>query len=895
MVPSLYDITPLESLVEQGYTLLTPNYRLARHIKTQWDVRRIAAGDRVWEPLPVQPLESWLLAQWELAVSLNLLPPVTPLSAAQALELWRQVIVQQARQSPEFRLLRPAAAAELASQAYEALRRWRVDMRRPSIRQSFELERDCGSFLSWLTLFEERLTASRQCTLPDCLTQLPALAGRLPPTPVALVECGEIAPLLRAALEALCSTTVEVKPQTEPGECLFHSFSDPRAELQAVAAWAAGLHRARPTATIGIVLSNTVDGVALEYLLRREFNCLGDSYTGLPVNFSSGIPLAQTPLVRDALAALSMGLEHTTVQVVESLLHSRFLDLADAHSALAQYFIMHLYTEGRQTLTVAAVQHSATHIQLGEQKGLVLGQCLRAVQGMRALRHRARPSIWAERYSAVLSLWGWPGVGTLDSLEFQQLELWYRTLDELRAYDAVCAPIDFGDALRLLRECCSRQISQPQTADSAVQVLGPLEAAGLAFEHLWLCGMQGASWPAAPRPNPLIPVGLQAQLRMPHASAEREWDFSEALITQYARTCRTLHASYSRHIDGVGDLPSALLAGFTYQPVPDPPLVAPQWSMSYSERVIEEVADNRGPCLQGEQLATMKGGSSLLEDQSRCPFRAFALHRLQVAPLGSFNVALSQAERGALLHGALFALWGEICDSTALHALSAEDQQHTIARAVQTALAAIPARKRATLGTTYWLLEAQRLASLLHEWLTVERTRSAFSVLQREEGKTLELASLPIQLRVDRMDLLPDGSRVIIDYKSAACTVQDWLGDRPARPQLLLYGIAEPGAAGALAFAQLRPRDCRYVGLGRVAAADGISTDISRVVQPRMNSADWSSLNTHWQQVLERIATAFVAGDAPVTPLTPATCTHCGLQPLCRVKLSAPSAGAPSE
>ncbi len=156
-------------------------------------------------------------------------------------------------------------------------------------------------------------------------------------------------------------------------------------------------------------------------------------------------------------------------------------------------------------MAISDLRNTAIGIRLGEEKGLELGRYLLALHKMRDLRRAAQPSIWAARFSEVLSVWGWPGTEALDSLEYQQLELWYQTLDEFRAYDAVCQRIDFGDALQLLRECCSRQISQPQTADSPVQVLGPLEAAGLTFEHLWLCDMQGASWPASPRPNPFIP------------------------------------------------------------------------------------------------------------------------------------------------------------------------------------------------------------------------------------------------------------------------------------------------------------------------------------------------------------------------------------------------------
>jgi ATP-dependent helicase/nuclease subunit B len=139
---------------------------------------------------------------------------------------------------------------------------------------------------------------------------------------------------------------------------------------------------------------------------------------------------------------------------------------------------------------------------------------------------------------------------------------------------------------------------------------------------------------------------------------------------------------------------------------------------------------------------------------------------------------------------------------------------------------------------------------------------------------------------VDRVDELPGGERVIIDYKSGSCTVQDWLGERPAKPQLLLYGIAAPAEASALAFAQVRPRECSYVGLGGVDAGPGISTDIAATVKGRMAADDWSSLNVRWQENLERLAEAFVQGEAQVDPLGAASCTWCGLQPLCRIDIA---------
>jgi probable DNA repair protein len=610
----------------------------------------------------------------------------------------------------------------------------------------------------------------------------------------------------------------------------------------------------------------------LEYLLRREFDCLGEHYNALPVNFSTGISLDRAPVVRDALAALSMGLQQTSVEAAVGLLRSRFVDLPDAGTPAAQRLVVRLFEAGREFLSTGDLRHAANDTAAEGGAGLALGRYLLEVSGMRELRKRARPSVWAQRFSSVLSVWGWPGGGPLDSLEFQQVELWYRTLEAFQGFDAVCGPLDYAAALSLLRDACSRQISQPQTADSRVQVLGPLEAAGLGFDQLWLCGLQGSSWPAPPRPNPLIPLHLQRRLQMPHATAEREWQFCEGLMRQYRRSAAVLHASYSRQLEGNPELPSSLLSDFTWETVPEPPAVDPAWTRQWQGRVVEHLADGAAPEVSGGQDGQPAGGSRLLEDQSQCPFRAFARHRLAVEPLGEFSVAQSAADRGSLLHDALYALWGEIPDHASLCGLDAAGESAAIEGAVHAALDAVPVGRRRSLGAAYWHLEALRLTGLLQEWLAVERQRAGFAVARREHDVTLALGQLQIRLRMDRIDELPDGSRLIIDYKSGRSSVADWQGDRPAKPQLLLYGLAAPESTVAIAVAQVRPRDSRFLGLGKVAAAPGVST-----------VEDWESLNARWRESLERLAAAFLSGDAAVDPLTGASCTWCGLQPLCRV------------
>ncbi|QIB67435.1 PD-(D/E)XK nuclease family protein [Kineobactrum salinum] len=237
------------------------------------------------------------------------------------------------------------------------------------------------------------------------------------------------------------------------------------------------------------------------------------------------------------------------------------------------------------------------------------------------------------------------------------MEQWRELLQYYASFDLLVAPLTYREALQLLRRCAAEKLFQPQTEDSNIQVLGPLEASGLRFDALWLCGMQASQWPAPARPQPFIPLSLQRRHEMPHAGAEREWAFADTLLRHYQRATPLLLASYSAQRDGVPELPSPLLAQFRTVATSGPPVLDPVWAARTAHGQLQLLDDRLAPPLHDTERATLGGGSGLLEDQSHCPFRAFARHRLQLRPLPQPEPGLSAAERGTVLHAALYQLW----------------------------------------------------------------------------------------------------------------------------------------------------------------------------------------------------------------------------------------------
>lgn len=885
---SRYDLAPLLPWIEQGFTLLTPNLRLARRIKAEWDRRQQAAGLRAWAPLAVHSLEGWLQSLWQQRCVAEPGLRRILLGSGTALALWQQVIEDDQRRTG-YHLLRTDAAARQAQQARDNLLRWQIPLDSPAATAGFALDADCSAFLRWHEAFDAALARDGLATPLDAISLLAAA----PPWPgrgdsrALLIAFEELSPLLSAALSASCAEVETLAPPAPGAQCRASAYPDRKSELAAIARWVKATFDSEPQASIGVVLDDMRgDRQRLEYLLRREFGCLDSDYGTLPVNFSTGWALAEVPVVRDALAALEASARQVPLESALALLRSRFLQLPDRHSPAALDFIRRLHDHGREQVDGGALRALAARLRLGE--------ILLEISTRRALQQAAAPSLWAERFHELLALWGWPGERSLDSLEYQQVEQWYGLLEQLCAYDAVCPALDQAGALHLLRRCCQDASFQPRTADSRVQVLGPLEAAGLQFDHLWLCGLQASQWPAPARPNPFIPVGLQRRLGMPHASAEREWQYARNLLAQYRSHCRVLHASYSQSVDGAPELSSALLEDFQWSQGEVTSGAPVDWQRQWRERDPDLLLDERAPAVDAAELATIRGGSALVEDQSHCPFRAFARRRLQLQPLSEPSLALNAAERGTLLHRALFLIWEELECADGLAALDGTAERQLIETVVSAAFDSVNTARRVAVGPACLEQEARHLAAVLHEWLAVERQREDFVVAAREQRVDLDLGPLQLHLQVDRIDRSPaTGALSIIDYKSGNCEPRSWLGQRPALPQLPLYSLASEAPVEALAFAQVRARKCAYKGLGARAVAPGINPDIARATRGREEVDNWEDLLAAWRGSLHTLADGFVEGRAEVDPLNASSCTWCGLQSLCRVDVDRPEPDEP--
>ncbi len=183
-------------------------------------------------------------------------------------------------------------------------------------------------------------------------------------------------------------------------------------------------------------------------------------------------------------------------------------------------------------------------------------------------------------------------------------------------------------------------------------IAGPAESAGLAADAVWFLGADEDAWPGSGATHPLLPLEVQRESRMPHATPQLDWDLAAAMTRRLLASAPEAHFSYARQSDGIDARPSRLIDKMKCPPQDLPAeLCAP----AVTEAQTITVEDFSCVPFPAGHAA---GGSSVLTSQSQCPFKAFATARLGAQDWAPAEAGLTASERGLLLHDVLHAIWG---------------------------------------------------------------------------------------------------------------------------------------------------------------------------------------------------------------------------------------------
>jgi ATP-dependent helicase/nuclease subunit B len=845
--------------LQDGATVITAGRRLARVLAREFHALEAARGHTVWNRPDVLPLDAFLdrtwgqwLGSWAGESTPILLDPL------QEQMLWEQII----RESPEgASLLQIPETARQVMETSRLIAEYRVP-----VDGSFEASQDWAAFASWWREFQRRCRGNlwlEHARLSDFLRER-IRAGEVPrPAAVYVAGFDEMTPQQGEFLEALGPwRAVETRDYHAAPER--RKLLDSSAEIRSAAAWARQLLETDPTAQIGIIVAP--DLTRLRPKAERIFGEIldpGDESRERERAFhlSVGPSLAEYPVVRAALLLMEFALGKLPLPRAGMFLRSPFLGGAEKEWQARAQLDAKLRKNGLWDVSLSGLLEAAGSCpQL--QRVLRRGE-----KQLRKLPEQQRPREWSRGIVDLLDAFGWPGEQALSSHEFQTIEAWNGMLSGFAALDLTAPPMNLAQVFDWLHRQSADTRFQVEDEAAPVQVMGMLEAAGLQFDHLWIMGLHDEALPAAASPNPFLPTSLQREYRLPHSSAERELEFASKLMERLLASAPDVVLSYPETDGDRALAPSPLLAEGPW--LRDDESYTNQWIAHMSaSAVFEEIADETGPQLVQSDST---GGASLFKDMAACPFRSFAKHRLGGRPLEEADLGLSYRDRGTTVHKALEFIWRELGSRAGLMELGGLELEALIDRGADAAVAKLgPGIGRD--------LEKRRLQKLLPEWLEIEKSRSDFSIGGIEAERVVSVGGLQVQVRADRVDVLPDGREIILDYKTGQLKSRGWEGERPDEPQLPLYCATSDHPVAGAAFAMIRTGELRFRGL---TANDVKLPALAKM--PIDPALPFERQVLEWRLVLELLAEDFRRGRAEVDP-KPGACDNCGLRAFCRIR-----------
>jgi len=862
----------IDGWLREGGLVVTASDRAARAVAAAFHRARRGEGLSAWTAPNVLDWKSFAREEWERrSPDARLL-----LNPAQERKLW----VEIAGKAPALAtvLERPLhRLAALAMEAHELLCWYEPRTLRGAVRSGWQ--QDAAVFSGWLSAFDEvcrseSLLSPARLSL-ELIPLLKAEPAKRPP--LLLAGFDRILPVQRNLFDAW-GEFCEAASGAPAKDLHFYVAADAQAEVEACAIWCGRQLAADPKAHL-LVVAQAASAHRGE--IERAFQ----RHAGPAFEFSLGVPLSQVALARAAHLILRWLDGSLNEHELDWLLSTGHVGATAEETAALQSAMRALRRRGleRTQWTLSAFNGQRLVLEL-QPKAWVE----RMTQAQRRLADAARslrsPLDWAELVPRLLEELHFGRARTLASAEYQVVRRWQQAVESCGSLGFDGRRIGWRDFLAELGRTLDETLFAPESRDAPIQIAGPAESAGLTADAIWFLGADEEAWPANGSTHPLLPVEVQREAGMPHATPRSDWELASSITGRLLASAREVHFSYARQSEAAEARPSRLITQLAGEARELPPeLIAPA---TEAPRAVWFEDRSRIPFPPGKA----DGGAAVLTAQSQCPFKAFATARLGAQEWETAEAGLTPAQRGSLLHKVLHTIWAGAPDGIRSQAelLGLSEREGFVAEHVRRVFASdLRPHLREAMPRRYLELEEQRLTGLVVEWLQYEALRIAFEVTETEAKRTVTIAGLTLDLRLDRIDRLNDDSLLVIDYKTGDVTPRQWELPRPEDVQLPLYASfaidREREALGGLVFAKVRPGKPEFAGhVGEPAGT--LFTGLGRT-SALMKAPFIAEQLLDWRDCIEQLARDFLDGRAEADPREVSkTCERCGLQTLCRIQ-----------
>jgi ATP-dependent helicase/nuclease subunit B len=866
-------------------TLITATTRLSRELRQEYDRAQLTAGRSSWPTAHILPFTAWLSQVWDdwlyngrTENARRLLRP------SEERVIWEDIVRSQANNL----LLEVPATTDAALDAWNLRCAWNL----PLDASEWTDSDDSETFQVWALEFARRLSVNGWLSGAE----LPAfIADRIDEGSMPVPERVEIAgfleptPVQKRLFASLVRRGTEVEERKVPDsthDAVRVGMIDGDREIRAAAEWARRILESDAEAAasefrIGIIVPDLARCRSrVERVFAEEFHPRGHLRPELDArrlfNISLGPPLSEYPVIEASFLILGTAPQEIPIEVAGRLLRSPFIQGADEELTSRALLDGVLRSSREPSVSLADILGLAEKDDVPYRCPRLAAQLRMWWEGRKNLESPQMPSDWAPALSRLLQAIGWPGDGGLSSAQYQTMAAWNELLSEFAGLDSVAGRVSLPAAVGMLHHLAVSRQFQPESDPAPVQILGVFEASGLQFDRLWIMGMHDGAWPASTGPDPFLPFRLQRRYDLPRSSPDRELEFTEALTARLLASAPAVVVSYPQREDD-----SDLRVSPLFSTLPD--IGADELGLRFPVRYVEQVLEssrletledhNGPPC--GD--AALGGGTSLFQLQATCPFKAFAELRLGAKALDQSGPGLSALDRGQLIHRVLDRIWKQLGSHEGL--LSTGDDR--LAAAVRMTVGAeihdLSRRRRALRRRRFAAIEQARLEGVITGWLTLEKERKPFTVLEQEESRRVSVGGIDVRIRMDRVDLLEDGGLVILDYKTGECSPADWVGPRPDEPQLPIYAVTADSPVAGLFFGRLKTGKVGFRGL---AESEGLVPG----VKVAKNGPPLRETIEDWRAVLNQLGDDFREGRAAVDPKDRRlSCRHCTFPTLCRI------------
>ena len=835
----------LLDLLAQGAIVITPNNRLSASLLKQFF--SYCTKKTVDKPTCL-PYSTLIINAYQQLQFLNPEQPhPTLLNQAQCQHLWRKIIKSDTNITYSEGLLKAVM------QAWEHSLQWHI---RPEDKQAFDYTPQTRQFQLWWQFFNEQLKGLNGISEHQLIPYLININYSFFSQPVIWVCFDDFSPQQLSLQQHLNTLGLQqyrydLKDHSTLPQVL--EAQDNKEEYHQLMSWLQ-IKLKQGDQRIGVVVPN------LEQVSRCLQRVLEQHFEPTLFDISLGQALSKFSLVSHALSWLNLDPLSLNYHQATLLLQSPYIGSAKEEFIARSHYL--------QDSTLLQDHSVPLHTLVNDLQSLapklakLLGQ-IKPYPKIASLHE------WIHLFQERLNAIGFPGDYGLDSKNYQCFNRFTAVFDEFRQLSLISISLSTKEALDAFTHLTDNTIFQAQKTNAPIQISGLLEASGCEFDSLWVMGLTDQCLPQKTRLSAFIPPQLQRTLHMPHSIPERELLFAKQTLQRLQRGSAATVFSYSRLQGDNPNLPCSLITDFP----------------NFELLQVEQEIVNLSPLITMDESYTVplgseeriSGGTALLANQAKCPFKAFAEHRLRAKASLHTSDGLDNKEKGQIIHKVMELLWKTIGSQNELFHLSSSALDLLIKNAILTALE--PLKQLHPNSFTHLIQEVEytRLKRLVLASLEWEKQRSPFTIAAIEQSYSINLAGLDFKVRVDRLDQVAD-KKWVIDYKSSLPTSKPWNEDRPKEPQLLLYALLDE-EINALLLMQLKTGKLICSGLSEE------KQEISGLSSLKKEET-WEEYRSKWKQQLTLLADEFQQGHCPPQPVHSSICQQCDFQNLCRFQIN---------